>query len=168
MTEQCPVCQTMVPDGQMVCPTCGFKLIGTTQKFQPLPVEGENESSEHGGAWEGVLTVVRGPQTGVQYRLTEEVQDIGRSPRCSIFLNDMTVSRKHATITRADDCYIIQDDHSFNGVWVNNKTVASKVLEPGDYIQIGSFCFKYEEKDVPKDDNDVEEAIASLHNDKEG
>ena len=63
----------------------------------------------------------------------------------TIFLNDMTVSRMHATIEQENGCYVIRDANSFNGVWVNNDSVEARALRPGDFIQIGTFCMQYEE-----------------------
>ena len=91
------------------------------------------------------LNVVRGPQVGISFVLTGEPVTIGRSPQCTIFLNDMTVSRMHATIEQENGCYVIRDANSFNGVWVNNDSVEARALRPGDFIQIGTFCMQYEE-----------------------
>lgn len=57
----------------------------------------------------------------------------------------MTVSRSHAAVEREGDAYVIRDDNSFNGVWINGANVEAKVLVPGDLIQIGSFCLRYDE-----------------------
>ena len=57
----------------------------------------------------------------------------------------MTVSRMHATIRREDGCFVIYDENSFNGVWVNNQVVLAKALKSGDFIQIGAFCLMFEE-----------------------
>lgn len=148
MSEVCPVCQTAIEPGVTACPVCGFKLLGNTVEFKPVRLDAEEESKKHDEQLEGFLKVVRGPRSGVEYRLAADSIDVGRNPQCTIFLNDMTVSRRHATINRVDGCFIINDENSFNGVWVNNQNVTSKVLEPGDYIQIGAFCFKYDEKKV--------------------
>ena len=99
-------------------------------------------------AAEAVLRVVRGPQTGVSYRLGDDaIQTIGRSPQCDVFLNDMTVSREHAVIEPLDGTFSIRDTNSFNGVWVNNANVEDKyILTHGDIIQIGAFCLIYQEE----------------------
>ncbi len=148
MTDKCPVCQAAVADNTATCPVCGFKLLGSTQEFKPVVVEEDRPSCAHNEDYTGVLKVVRGPRTGVEYALPPEGEiRIGRNPQhCTIFLNDMTVSRLHATIDRIEGRYMIHDENSYNGVWVNNKNVNTKVLEPGDYLQIGAFCFQYEER----------------------
>ncbi len=91
-------------------------------------------------------TSCAGPQTGRQLRPTGEPVTIGRSPQCDVFLNDMTVSREHASIEPANGGYVIRDANSFNGVWVNNDSVEARALRPGRLHQIGTFCLLYEEK----------------------
>lgn len=145
MTDICPVCQAPVAPSEGTCPQCGFKLLGTTQKFVPLSVDGASGAPAQDVRSEAALRVLRGPQAGVSYRLAEDELTIGRNPQCSIFLNDMTVSRMHALMRRENGCYVITDQNSFNGVWVNNKNVEAKALRPGDVIQIGTFCLLYEE-----------------------
>lgn len=145
MTELCPVCQAPVRPGASSCDQCGFKLLGATQEFKPLTFDGEGRAANEEPDTEVVLRVVRGPQAGIAYRLTEDELTVGRSPQCSIFLNDMTVSRMHAVLRRENGCYVISDENSFNGVWVNNRNVEAKALRPGDFIQIGTFCLVYEE-----------------------
>lgn len=89
-----------------------------------------------------VLTVVRGPQTGVAFVLEPRVLVVGRDPQCDIFLNDMTVSRDHARIEPVGTAFQIIDDDSFNGVWINNENVHTALLHDGDFIQIGAFALQ--------------------------
>lgn len=147
MSEKCPVCNNTLEPQTSACPSCGFKLLGSTQRFEPVtfgddapPVVAEKPAAE------AVLRVVRGPQTGVSIRLGEATQVIGRSPGCDVFLNDMTVSREHAIIQPCDGGYTINDANSFNGVWVNNSNVDTpQKLANNDIIQIGAFCLIYQE-----------------------
>ena len=88
---------------------------------------------------------MRGPQVGTVLELGSSDLSVGRSPECDIFLNDMTVSREHARILSTPEGYRIQDDNSFNGVWVNNENVAEASLHPGDIVQIGAFCLLFED-----------------------
>lgn len=143
MGDICPVCSHAVSANDAVCPTCGFKLLGATQAFKPLAME--EEAAVEATPAHASLNVVRGPQVGITFDLGAEELTVGRSPHCSIFLNDMTVSRMHATIEPEAGCYVIRDANSFNGVWVNNESVAARALRPGDMIQIGTFCMRYEE-----------------------
>lgn len=145
MSEVCPVCQASVSENDAVCFQCGFKLLGATQKFQPLNLDDHVPSKKDEATFHAVLRVVRGPQAGVVYELTGDELTIGRNPQCSIFLNDMTVSRMHATFRREDGCFVVHDENSFNGVWVNNQIVQVKALKSGDFIQIGAFCLMFEE-----------------------
>lgn len=88
---------------------------------------------------ETVLTVIRGPQTGVAFVLEPRTLVVGRDPKCDVFLNDMTVSRDHARIEPEGTAFKIIDDDSYNGVWINNENVNSALLHDGDFIQIGAF-----------------------------
>ena len=121
-------------------------MLGKTQEFKPISIDTAKRKSFDVAPSEAVLKVVRGPQTGVVYKLDRDRVTIGRSPNCDVFLNDMTVSRTHAHLQREEDCYVISDDNSYNGVWVNNQDIQTKALATGDFIQIGTFCLLYEEK----------------------
>ena len=146
MTEKCPVCNNELAPDDAACPHCGFKLLGSTQRFAPVALPDESFSPEAKPAAAAALRVVRGPQTGVSIQLGDAPQTIGRSPQRDVFLNDMTVSRQHATITRTERGRLITDEHSFNGVWVNNENVDAHLLQAGDIIQIGAFCLLYQEE----------------------
>lgn len=145
MNELCPVCQSPVEEGTGVCPSCGFKLLGATQAFEPCVIDGKERSPKTRFDVSCALHVVRGPQAGATYQIDGDELTIGRSPNCSIFLNDMTVSRMHATLRREGTSYVIEDANSFNGVWVNNSSVNAKALSNGDVVQIGTFYMVYEE-----------------------
>jgi len=64
---------------------------------------------------------------------------IGRSPDCGIFLDDVTVSRKHAVVSERDGAFHVEDQGSLNGTFVNRKRVESAQLEDGDELQIGKY-----------------------------
>lgn len=145
MSEICPVCSHPVSPSDTACPTCGFKLLGTTQAFRPVAFETTGTPATGTAPTRATLNVVRGPQVGITFELGQEPLTVGRSPQCSIFLNDMTVSRMHALIEPEAGCYVIRDENSFNGVWVNNESVEARALRPSDMIQIGTFCMRYEE-----------------------
>ncbi len=145
MNEVCPVCQTPIQEEDECCPRCGFKLLGATQRFDPISMDDAHDAKDSVEERKASLRVVRGAQTGVSYDLNDDKITIGRSPHCTIFLNDMTVSRTHASLVRTQGSYVISDENSFNGVWVNGRDVGKKALSSGDFIQIGSFCLIYEE-----------------------
>ena len=88
------------------------------------------------------LSIVKGPQTGSVFELTDEQVTIGRDPSNSVFLNDMTVSRRHASIDLAglSSCFsTIEDLGSLNGTWVDGAIVNRAMLKEGSTIQIGTF-----------------------------
>ena len=146
-TETCPVCGNPVQPTDSACPSCGFKLLGATQRFTPVAVETASTGGADDAAEKtGVLRVVRGPQPEVSFNLPRRPLSVGRNPKCDIFLNDMTVSRNHASIVPCADGYLVRDENSYNGVWVNNESVESRLLAVGDVVQIGVFCLVYEEE----------------------
>lgn len=88
------------------------------------------------------LAIVKGPQTGMVFELTDQMITLGRDPSCSVFLNDMTVSRRHATIdfsSISQGFATIEDLGSLNGTWVNGAIVSNAVLKDGSTVQIGTF-----------------------------
>ena len=86
-----------------------------------------------------MIFIHRGAHKGERFRVTSDGVAIGRSPESSIFLNDVTVSRKHATIEKVGTHFTFKDSGSLNGSYVNNESVTEKVLQSGDEIQIGKF-----------------------------
>ncbi|MEG1397536.1 MAG: FHA domain-containing protein [Raoultibacter sp.] len=147
MNDICPICNNPVNAQDAVCPACGFKLFGSTQSFTPLDLSHETVSAAAPITdYKAMLRVVHGPQIETIFNLGEDPLTIGRSPECDIFLNDMTVSRQHATVSLTAEGYCIVDTNSFNGIWINNKSVNDALLKEGDIVQIGAFCLVYEEK----------------------
>jgi pSer/pThr/pTyr-binding forkhead associated (FHA) protein len=97
---------------------------------------GEVEGLPSGSA---LLVVKRGPNAGSRFLLDQPVTSAGRGPGCDIFLDDLTVSRRHAEFRRDNGEFQIVDISSLNGTYVNGKLVASAMLANGDEIQIGKF-----------------------------
>jgi hypothetical protein len=87
----------------------------------------------------GLLVVRKGPNAGSKYLLDAEVTRAGRHPDSDIFLDDITVSRRHAEITRHGDRYTLRDVGSLNGTYVNRDRVEEVALSHGDELQIGKF-----------------------------
>lgn len=146
VTQTCPVCGAPVAPNTQACERCGFKLLGRTQAFKPLNLQTQSANSataDRSLLREATLKVVKGPQTGNTFRLAADRLSVGRSPQCDIFLNDMTVSRMHASIERTPSGFKIVDADSFNGLWVNNFNVREADLRDGDVVQIGTFCLVY-------------------------
>ena len=92
-----------------------------------------------------VLSIIKGPQTGNTFELTDYETTRGRDPKNSIFLNDMTVSRSHAKILLKPTGSIIEDLGSLNGTWVDGAIVNSAPLHDGSSVQIGTFTLIYHE-----------------------
>lgn len=86
-----------------------------------------------------MLVIHRGPAQGSRFLLDNDEISIGRSPESDVFLDDVTVSRKHAHIKRNADEFSITDSHSLNGTYVNSISITSQVLHMGDELQIGKF-----------------------------
>lgn len=145
MSVQCPICNNEIKDGVAECSVCGYHLLGSTESFTPISIESD-ELQQDAKAQQFDLRVVRGPQTGVDIALHEGTLSIGRDPRCDIFLNDMTVSRRHAEIEVGAKRCVLRDKNSFNGVWVNDRAIETCLLKSGDLIQIGAFCLLYRER----------------------
>jgi hypothetical protein len=86
-----------------------------------------------------MLIIHRGPAQGSRFLLDNDEITIGRSPESDVFLDDVTVSRKHAYIVRNATEFSITDSHSLNGTYVNSISISSQTLHMGDELQIGKF-----------------------------
>jgi pSer/pThr/pTyr-binding forkhead associated (FHA) protein len=86
-----------------------------------------------------MVFIHRGAQKGSRFLIDQAEIAIGRAPENSIFLNDVTVSRKHASIVKEGKNFIFRDLGSLNGSYVNNVSVIEAKLSSGDEIQIGKF-----------------------------
>lgn len=89
------------------------------------------------------LLVLKGTNIGEIFTLNKDEFNIGREIDSDIFLDDITVSRKHAYIVKADKYYKIVDMGSLNGIYVNGKLIEERYLENGDRIQIGKYVFYF-------------------------
>lgn len=88
----------------------------------------------------GVLLVRSGPQAGLRVPLTGEITRLGRHPDSDIFLDDITVSRRHAEVVRRNADYIVRDVGSLNGTYVNQSRIdANTDISNGDELQVGKF-----------------------------
>ncbi len=86
-----------------------------------------------------MVVINRGSNLGARFLITSEGVTIGRSASSDIFLDDVTVSRKHAVIEKCATGFSLKDSGSLNGTYVNNQVVVEKDLLSGDQIQIGKF-----------------------------
>ncbi len=145
----CNNCGHRNPVGANFCSSCGAPLTGamesTTVTF--LPLEGSAEAGEEEVSVTvpelpfgiGVLLVRRGPDAGVRYPLESDVTRAGRHPESDIFLDDITVSRRHAEFLRTAEGYTVRDVGSLNGTYLNRERIEEAKLAPGDEVQIGKF-----------------------------
>jgi hypothetical protein len=159
----CNRCGHRNPRGANFCSSCGAPLErtgGAEDEAQPtttatpavvlLPGEGASEpflldpgdllyGVPAGGA---VLVVTRGPNSGSRFVLAPEVGTvvtIGRHPESDVFLDDITVSRRHAEVHRDQDAFSAHDVGSLNGTYLNRERIDTGPLSSGDELQVGKF-----------------------------
>lgn len=93
---------------------------------------------------DALLVVVRGPIAGARLALTKDVTTAGRHPNSDLFLDDVTVSRRHVEFVRQGDGFVLRDVGSLNGSFVNRDRVEGDTpLANGDEIQIGKYRLAY-------------------------
>jgi hypothetical protein len=145
----CPECGFQNPESANYCSKCGALLVhdpasegDTTMTFTPDEgEEGEGPPIAEEITAEGPALVVRsgGGRAGEHFSPQGERTTIGRSPDCDIFLDDVTVSRKHAELLQEDGRFTINDLGSLNGTYVNRRRIESSPLSDGDELQIGKY-----------------------------
>jgi pSer/pThr/pTyr-binding forkhead associated (FHA) protein len=91
----------------------------------------------------GLLVVRHGPDAGSSYRLERAVTTVGRHPDSDIFLDDVTVSRRHVRIDRDAQGYLMNDVGSLNGTYVNRTRVDEARLHHGDEVQVGRYRLSF-------------------------
>ena len=106
-------------------------------------IEGPLSGLEAMPTGSAVLVVKRGPNAGAKFRLDRPVTSAGRHPNTDIFLDEVTVSRRHAEFRLENGQFHVVDVGSLNGTYVNREPVDSAVLAHGDEIQIGKFRLLY-------------------------
>jgi len=149
----CTRCGRPNPDDARYCSNCGA----------PLERPGESTSTVSLGGWDSaepelaeeaapdavavealppgtaLLVVRRGPNAGSRFLLDSDLTTAGRHPESDIFLDDVTVSRRHAEFYRDGDSFTVRDVGSLNGTYVNRERIEEAVLEGGDEVQVGKF-----------------------------
>jgi pSer/pThr/pTyr-binding forkhead associated (FHA) protein len=88
---------------------------------------------------QALLVVKRGPSAGSKILIDRDVTTVGRHPESDIFLDDVTVSRRHAEVRRKDGRFYVHDMGSLNGTYVNRDRVENTQLASGDELQVGKF-----------------------------
>ncbi|GAB3673853.1 hypothetical protein GCM10027589_43750 [Actinocorallia lasiicapitis] len=158
----CTQCGHANPDGARFCSNCGTPLV---RSAQPASYETPGESTstisisgltdglelpeqEDGGDQLNVealppgtalLVVRRGPNAGSRFLLDKDRTSAGRHPESDIFLDDVTVSRRHAEFARQGNGFTVRDVGSLNGTYVNRERIDHAQLAPNDEVQIGKF-----------------------------
>ncbi len=145
----CTHCGHENPADANFCANCGRPLAAlgdTTTGALRL----EEAPEPEGAADEGVDTAdlepgtallvgIRGPNRGARFLLDRDVVTVGRHPDSDIFLDDITVSRRHAEFRRDAQRFWIHDVGSLNGTYVNGNRADDQLLETGDEVQVGKF-----------------------------
>jgi FHA domain/zinc-ribbon domain len=149
----CSNCGHRNPPDANFCSSCGAVLApestDTTVTLHPVEPTGEVGEEEltvnlpDRPSGTGLLVVKRGPNAGARYVLDSEVTRAGRHPESDIFLDDITVSRRHAEFARQGAGYSVRDVGSLNGTYVNRERIEESVLSSGDEVQIGKFKLVY-------------------------
>ena len=86
-----------------------------------------------------MILIARGSHKGSRFLITAEGASIGRSADSAIFLDDVTVSRTHATVLKNGKEFVLKDAGSLNGTYINNISISEHTLVSGDEFQIGKF-----------------------------
>lgn len=161
----CTACGADNPAGSRFCANCGASLaqkgvrsaVDSTSTIAPaagttggLPEsDGEFSAEAHQGAVDALtpgsalLVVKRGPNAGSRFLLDQDVTTAGRHPDSDIFLDDVTVSRRHAEFRHEGNGYTVHDVGSLNGTYVNRERIEAAPLSGGDEVQIGKFRLIY-------------------------
>ncbi|MFT4307150.1 MAG: FHA domain-containing protein [Microbacterium sp.] len=116
--------------------------------------DAEMEAIEALPSRSALLIVRSGPAAGARYLLDTDVTTVGRHPDADIFFDDVTVSRRHAEVTRVGAAFEIVDQRSLNGTYVNGERVDRSVLVNGTEVRIGKFrlTFFVSPADLPADE----------------
>ena len=125
--------------------------IGSTQRFNDdfLTPDETGLSTEEKSAIDALpsgsalLIVQRGPNEGARFLLDQDVTTVGRHPNADIFLDDVTVSRRHAEFRRTGTKFTINDLASLNGTYFDGVRIDSALLDEGAEVQIGKYKFTF-------------------------
>jgi hypothetical protein len=156
MSSNCLQCGNSNDADARFCPSCGAALHNVVQATGVIQLPTDPETGEFskidastfdalpGGS--AYLVVRRGAMEGARFALVAAPGDslsIGRSPDSNIFLDDVTVSRKHAAVSYLNGQWTIDDAGSLNGTYVNKNRVSNANLVDGDEVQIGKYRFVF-------------------------
>lgn len=147
----CPACGHRNQEGANFCSSCGQPLDRVAEEPATITFTLDAESGEEltvdlssvGSG--GLLIVTRGPNTGSEFALEHVITSAGRHPNSDIFLDDVTVSRRHAEIERTSaGAVVVRDVGSLNGTYLNQQRIEGDTsMAHGDELQIGKFKLVY-------------------------
>lgn len=145
----CNTCGHRNSEGSNFCSSCGQVLDVTSQEHSTIvfhPADPADDPSmdlsvDLGQVPEnhGLLMVKRGPGAGSRFNLDSGLVSIGRHPESHIFLDDVTVSRRHAEIEVREGVYVVRDGGSLNGTYLNRERIEEAEMHNGDELQVGTF-----------------------------
>ncbi|MPZ72932.1 MAG: FHA domain-containing protein [Nitriliruptorales bacterium] len=145
----CTHCGHENPAGANFCGNCGRPLPGTgdtttgalrfDESAEPVDLADAGIDTSELEAGTALLVGVRGSNRGARFLLDRDVITAGRHPDSDIFLDDITVSRRHAEFRRDDQRFWVHDVGSLNGTYVNGERAEDQLLQTGDEVQIGKF-----------------------------
>jgi FHA domain-containing protein/zinc ribbon protein len=143
----CPECGFQNLESANYCSRCGALLVTEAEADDSTMTFSAEEIEEDGGVGleelgvEGPTLVVRsgGGRAGEQFPLERTQTTIGRTPDCDIFLDDVTVSRRHAIVAKGAETFTLEDLGSLNGTFLNRHRIEQADLENGDEVQIGKY-----------------------------
>src|SRR3990172_863125 len=138
---RCPHCGHPAEPGANFCSRCGTAFAALEGETTAMLAVTEHEAEDEAALAElepgqALLVVRRGPSAGTKFLLDQDVVAVGRHPESDIFLNDITVSRRHAEVRREGGTYSVVDLGSLNGTYVNRERADKTELASGDELQI--------------------------------
>jgi pSer/pThr/pTyr-binding forkhead associated (FHA) protein len=148
---QCRRCGHDNEPGANFCSSCGASLGDADETTASLGLIEDRQQLEAAlgallddlPADMGMLVVRRGPNAGSTFALDADETSIGRHPDSDLFLDDVTVSRRHAVVRRVPDGYEISDAGSLNGTYVNGERIDTAPLTDMDEVQVGRFVLTF-------------------------
>ncbi len=149
---------------EVACPQCGHDNPADANFCSVCGAVVDGEDAQHTESHEAIvpdagetvtIVVVRGANSGSRFAAVDRVTSIGRHPESTIFLDDVTVSRRHAEIHRSAEGYELVDVGSLNGTYVNGSRIERTALAEGDQLQVGKYkLVVVVEDDETTDDGD--------------
>jgi pSer/pThr/pTyr-binding forkhead associated (FHA) protein len=137
----CNQCGHENPPGSRFCSSCGATLHAhhehQTEGLEPLTLDGEPGAESSAAA---SLVVASGHRAGTRFDISGNTASVGRHPESDVFLDDITVSRRHVELVESPTGYALRDVGSLNGTYVNGQRIEGEVpLTNGDELQVGKF-----------------------------